>query len=55
MKKTEAGLTPRGKPMPQTREELKHLADLYANVIIGQRAELGKLRAEVNNLRQKKV
>ena len=47
------GLTPRGKPMPQTVEEWKHRGGLYEQGFLEMVREIGRLKARINNLEQK--
>lgn len=47
------GLTPRGKPMPQTKEEFEYLAEIYEAALLREREINSKLRADVNDLRNK--
>jgi len=50
-----AGLTPRGKPMPQTVEEWKYLYSLAEKKMFEMKEENSKLRHEINNIRNKLV
>ena len=47
------GMTPRGKPMPQTIEEWQHLTDLGEVVMRRQLKEIGELKSKVASLSQK--
>ena len=47
------GLTPRGKKMPQTVEEWRHLGDLYEQSFFEMVREIGHLKAKINGLTQK--
>jgi hypothetical protein len=48
------GLTPRGKPMPQTIEEWKHLVDLDEVAMHRMVDEISKLKIKVNKLTQQR-
>ena len=48
-----AGLTPKGKPMPQTIGEWKYLATLYGLRLETARQENGLLKSQINKLKQK--
>ena len=48
------GLTPKGKPMPQTIEEWKHLVDLDEAAMRRMVEEISKLKSKVNKLTQQK-
>ena len=50
---SEYGLAPRGKPMPQTLEEWRHLAGLYGETMAKAGVENSKLRVKINKLEQK--
>ncbi len=46
-------LTPaKGEPMPQTREYWEKRAQMDQEIILEQKAEIGKLNAKVNKLQQ---
>lgn len=47
------GMTPRGKPMPQTIEEWKHLVDLDEVAMHRMVKQIGDLKSKVASLSQK--
>ncbi|MCP4489818.1 MAG: hypothetical protein GY820_21245 [Gammaproteobacteria bacterium] len=47
------GLTPRGKRMPDSMEEWRYLAGLYADEIIHKKEEISILKTRINKLEQK--
>jgi len=49
----EPGLTPKGKPMPQTKKEYQYLCDLYEHGLFEAKAENNKLRIKINNQAQR--
>lgn len=48
-----AGLTPKGKLMPQKPEEFQYMGDLYERAFFEMVRETGRLRGRINRLEQK--
>ena len=53
LEKRQVGLTPRGKPMPQTMEEWQNLYSLAEEKMLEMSKENSKLRSLVNDLQNK--
>ena len=51
--KLESLLVPKGKPIPKTMDGMYYLFDLYDRGMQEDRKEMGKMRAEISELKQK--